>query len=186
MNEQGFEIVPPGKLARVLPIVMAVLPPILVLAAVALGARGRHQALPMAQIATALLLFPMIGGVFAWSMHRRVIQVVEGKLVLGLLPWRRIPVALFDLDNARIVDLGAQRDLQPVLKIAGSGLPGYRSGLFRLRNKARAQILLTDWNRVLVLPRRDAGMVLLSPQRPDALLAALRQAAAGDSARGRG
>ena len=186
MNAQGFEIVPPGKLARVLAIVVAVLPPILVLCAVALAAGGKHDPVPMASVVAALLLFPMIGGALAWSMHRRVIQVAGGKLVLGVLPWRRIPVTMLDLDNARIVDLGAQRDLQPVLKIAGTGLPGYRSGLFWLRNKARAQILLTDWKRVLVLPRRDGGMVLLSPQRPDTLLAALQLAAGGDSVRGRG
>jgi len=186
MNAQGFEIVPPGKFARVLPIAVAALPPILVLAALALAARGQQDSVPLVQVVAALFLFPIIGGALAWSMHRRVIQIIGGNLLLGLLPWRRIPVAVLDLDNARIVDLGAQRDLQPVLKIAGTGLPGYRSGLFWLRDKTRAQVLLTDWKRVLVLPRRDGGMVLLSPQRPDALLAALRQATTGDSARGRG
>ena len=186
MSENRFEIVPPGKLARVLPIVMAVLPPMLVLAALALAARGKHDPVPMARIVAALLLFPMFGGALAWSKHRRVIQVVGGRLVLGLLPWRRIPVAVLDLDGARIVDLGAQRDLQPVIKIAANSVPGFKAGMYWLRNKARAQVLLTDWKRVLVLPRRDGGMVLLSPQRPEALLAALRQAATGDSGRGRG
>ncbi len=186
MNAQRFEIVPPGKLARVLPIVMAVVSPLLVLSAVALSAQAKHQSLPTAEVVGIVLLFPMIGAVLAWSMHRRVIEVDAGKLVIGLLPWRRIPIAVLDLDGARIVDLGEQRDLQPVVKIAGSGLPGYKSGLFLLRNKARAQVLLTDWKRVLVLPRRDGGMVLLSPQRPDALLAALQQAAGGDSWRSRG
>lgn len=80
-------------------------------------------------------------------------------------------------------------DIVPPGKLARvlpTNLPGYRSGLFWLRNKARAQVLLTDWRRVLVLPRRDGGMVLLSPQRPDALLAALREAASGDSSRAAG
>jgi hypothetical protein len=178
MNGQRFDIVPPGKLARVLPIVMAVLPPVMVLATMALASRGRHEAVPMEAIVGALLVFPLIGGALAWSIHRRAIHLIGGRLVIGRLLWRRIAVNAFDLDAARIVDLAAQRELQPVMKIAGSGLPGYKSGLFRLRNKVRAQVLLTDWKRVLVLPKRDGGMVLLSPQRPDALLAALRQLSA--------
>lgn len=186
MNEQRFEIVPPGKIARVVPLVIAVFPPLAVMAAMAVAARGRGADLPFLQVAASLLVFPLIGGLLAWSMHSRAIKVSAGRLDFGLLPWRRIPAGAFDLDAARIVDLGTQRALQPVFKIAGSGLPGYKSGLFRLRNAQRAQVLLTDWKRVLVLPKRDGGVVLLSPERPDALLAALRLAAGGDSARGAG
>jgi hypothetical protein len=186
MKGQRFEIVPPGKLARVMPIVLAGLPPAIILATMAIAARGRHEAVPYLPVSAALLLFPLIGGLLAWSMLTRTIKVEAGRLDFGVLPWRRIPVAALDLDAARIVDLDAQPGLQPVFKIAGSGLPGYKSGMFRLRNAKRAQLLLTDWKRVLVLPRRDGGIILLSPQRPDALLAALQELAAGDRPRGRG
>jgi len=36
-------------------------------------------------------------------------------------------------------------------------------------------VLLTDLQRVLVLPRRDGSVLLLSLQQPEALLRALRQ-----------
>jgi hypothetical protein len=55
-------------------------------------------------------------------------------------------------------------------------MPGYRSGWFWLRDKRRAYLVLTDWKRVLALPKRDGGIVLLSLQRPEALLDALRRA----------
>jgi D-alanyl-D-alanine carboxypeptidase len=48
--------------------------------------------------------------------------------------------------------------------------------MFRLRDKRRASVLLTDLQRVLVLPRRDGSVLMLSLQRPEALLQALRRA----------
>jgi hypothetical protein len=46
--------------------------------------------------------------------------------------------------------------------------------VFRLRDKRRASVLVTDTSRVLVLPKRDGSVILLSLQRPEALLEALR------------
>lgn len=37
--------------------------------------------------------------------------------------------------------------------------------------------LLISWRRVLVLPKRDGSVVLLSPARPDALLQAMQRTA---------
>lgn len=176
MNAQRFEIVPPGKFARVVPLLIGLLPPIGILLTVALAPHDQATPIPLAPIVAAMLVCPVVAAGLAWSMHRRSVQLADGRLAFGLLPWRRIALDAFDLEAARIVDLETQRELQPVFKIAGSGLPGYKSGLFRLRNRVRAQVLLTDWKRVLVLPKRDGGMVLLSPERPDALLAALQQA----------
>jgi len=94
VNAQGFEIVPPGKLARVLPIVMAVLPPILVLAAVALAAVGRHGPVPIAPLLAALVLFPVIGGGLAeWA-------ALGWLAVFALFP-------LFNRDRLRAGDLVA-------------------------------------------------------------------------------
>ena len=52
-----------------------------------------------------------------------------------------------------------------------------RSGWFYLRNKHYAHVLLTDNKRVLMLPKRDGGLLLFSLVRPQALLDALRKSA---------
>jgi hypothetical protein len=56
----------------------------------------------------------------------------------------------------------------------GTGLPGYRSGWFRLRNGEKALLYLTDTSRAVYVPTTAGYGVLLSPQNPDEFVAALR------------
>jgi Bacterial PH domain len=175
MSLQSFALVPPGKFARLFPLFIGVVLPLAVGTAMfvaANGSRDRLVAMP------GLLILPLVAGVLAWSMHHRRIEVEDGALILRRRPFaKRVSVAEMDLAQARIVDLDTQRDLQPVLKLAGSGMPGYRIGLFRLRDRRTAWLRLTDWRRVLVLPLRDGKVVLLSAERPEAVLDCLRRAA---------
>ncbi len=64
-----------------------------------------------------------------------------------------------------------------MLKTNGFSLPGLKAGHFRLRNLGKAFCLVTDRTRVLILPLRNGGMVLLSPARPADVLARLRELA---------
>lgn len=186
MSEQRFEIVPPGKFARVTPLLIGGVAPVLLLLGIAWAAAAQHTTMTWRDILPPILVLPAAGAIMAASIYRRCIRIRDGRMRFGMMPWRRIGLSELDLDAARVLDLNAHRELQPVWKIAGSGMPGFRSGLFRLRDRRRARVLLTDWRRVLVLPKRDGGVVLLSPQRPEALLAALRDATAGDTGRGGG
>ena len=61
------------------------------------------------------------------------------------------------------------------MKVAGTRAPGYRAGRFRLRDGRWASVIITDPHRVLVLPLRDGGVVMLSLQRGEALLEAMRR-----------
>ena len=172
MNTQEFEIVPPGKIATLFPLLVGLVLPLVILIAMAFAAHGFPDWL---RVAPALLLMPAVAGLLALSMHGRRIRLSDNGLTLRRLPWPR-PIALstLDLGQARIVNLDEHPELRPVFKIAGSRLPGFCSGLFRLRDRRRATVLLTDVRRTLVLPLRDGSVVLLSPQRPDALLQALQ------------
>lgn len=173
MSAQDFEMVPPGKFASLFPVFIGLVLPMMVFVPMLLATQGKPE---IWTIAPFLLVFPVVSGVLAWSMHRRTLQLEEGKLLVRRFPWpRRIATAEMDLEQAAILNLDEHRELQPVFKIAGTRLPGYHSGLFRLRDRRRATVLLTDWQRVLVLPLRKGRVLLLSPQRPDALLAALRR-----------
>ncbi|HMB57387.1 MAG TPA: PH domain-containing protein [Arenimonas sp.] len=174
MTTQEFAIVPPGKFARMFPLFIGLVLPLAMLTAMVLAAKGSRDWL---YASPALLIMPLTAGMLAWTMHRRTIQVSDQGIVVRRFPWpRMIKLAELDLAQAGIVNLDERLELQPIFKIAGSALPGYRSGLFRLRDRRRATVLLTDWKRVLVLPKRDGSVILLSPQRPDALLEALRNA----------
>ena len=56
----------------------------------------------------------------------------------------------------------------------GTGLPGYQSGWFRLRNGERALLYLTDRTRAVYVPTTAGFSVLLSPAEPDRFIAALQ------------
>ena len=90
---------------------------------------------------------------------------------------RQAPLSEFRLDQARVVDTREHTEFKPLLKTNGFALPGLSAGHFRLRNLGKAFCLLTDRTRVLTLPLRDGGLVLLSPARPADLLARLRELA---------
>ena len=77
------------------------------------------------------------------------------------------------LDQARVVDLAEHGSLKPVVKTNGYGMPGFLSGHYRMRDRRKAFCLLTDASRVLYLPLRDGSVLVLSPEKPRELLAAL-------------
>lgn len=175
MTVQSFPLVAPGKFAQVFPVFIGGVLPIVIALAMFIASKGSKDWLVAAP---TLLILPLVAGGLAWSMHHRRLEIDNGRLVLrrAIFP-KFLAMAELDLAHARIVDLDTTPDLQPVMKIAGSGMPGYRVGLFRLRNRSKAWLRLTDWRRVLVLPLRNGDFVLLSPTQPDALLDALRRAA---------
>jgi len=173
MSTQEFEIPPPGKFVLVFLVIIGVMMPMVVLTSLALAARDARVILLAVPVA---LIFPAVAVAVGWSIYRRKIRLVDKALLTGIFGWKKVPVSELDLDAAVVLDLEQHRELQPTFKLAGTSMPGYRSGWFRLRDKRIAYLLLTDWRRVLVLPKRDGKVILFSPQRPDALLDALRRA----------
>jgi hypothetical protein len=118
----------------------------------------------------------IVVGPLVWLLHRRI-SIEGGKLVVAAgISVRRVAIADLALDKARILDLDEHVEFRPMLKLFGGGLPGYKTGHYLLRNRKRAFCLLTRHERVLVLPQRDGRFVLLSPEKPQALLDALRAA----------
>ena len=174
MASQEFEVPPPGKFALMFLLVFGVIMPLIVLSTVTLTA---HDSKVMLLTAPLALIFPLVAGGIGWSIFRRKIRLVDKSLLTGIFGWRRVPMSELDLGNAAIVDLNRHPELHPTFKLAGTSMPGYRSGWFRLRDKRTAYLILTEWDRVLVVPRLDGKVFLLSPLRPEALLEAMRRAA---------
>jgi len=132
-------------------------------------------------VGLGVLLLAMVGlfGYIVWSSRHVTFEVSSAGLrVCGDLYGRRISLESLVVDNARIIDLESDADHRPKWKTNGTGLPGYSAGWFRLRNGEKALVFMTDRRRVLYLPTRQGHCLLLSPAAPDALLRALRAAAA--------
>lgn len=149
-----------------------------IVAAVVIGLQfmPRHQATPMPFWLPLLLVVAV--GIPLLALLRRRIRIDGRELCVAATVYtRRTPIDALDLDHARIVDLAERTELKPMLKTNGFNLPFFQAGHYRLRNRAKAFCLLTGRERVLVLPQRDGRFILLSPEKPQVLLDALRRLA---------
>ena len=100
----------------------------------------------------------------------------EGLHIRGELYGRRIPAGELMADQARPVDLRTDTARRLARRTNGVGLPGYRSGWFRLANGEKALVFVTDQSRVVYLPTRRGYAVLLSVERPEEFINRLRLA----------
>ena len=123
------------------------------------------------------LLLMLILGALAYTAYSsrsaRVEVSPEGLRIVGDFWGRAISLQSIDLDGARVLDLANSPDFRPRRRTFGTGLPGYASGWFRLRNGEKALVYLTDTTRVAYLPTSEGYSVLLSLAQPDRLLEAL-------------
>lgn len=151
------------------------------MAAIVIVVFSRGQTTGLANVAASgfyLIFLLGLGAALTWLYGRRRIGLQGLELqITATLYRKRVPVDGFDLTNARIVDLAEHTDLRPLLKTNGFGMPGFAAGHFRLRDMRKAFCLLTDRRRVLVLPLRDGTLLLLSPEKPQALLQQLQKLA---------
>ncbi len=94
---------------------------------------------------------------------------------------RSIPLSSINTDGVAIVNMKGDRAYKPTLRTNGIGMPGYAAGWFRLREKGKALLFVTDRENVVYLPTSEGYSVLLSVDRPREFMEALRSAASRQS-----
>ncbi|MDE2406323.1 MAG: hypothetical protein KGL91_00490 [Xanthomonadaceae bacterium] len=173
-NPQLFDVPPPPAWAWWLLVALGGLLPLGIIATLWLTrAPGVHG------VAPALVIVPVVLGLLVLGMRRRSVLLRNGVLeVRAALYTRRVAASELDLSRAQVVNLHERTELKPRLKTNGYSIPGFDAGHFRLREHfGKAFCLLTERERVLWLPLRDGKtQILLSLERPQALLDALRAA----------
>ena len=120
-----------------------------------------------------LALVVVLAAVF-WPRQLHVEVTPDAVTIRGSVYGRSVPRSELNLDQARVVDLEREPGLKPRLRTNGVGLPNYRVGWFRLRDRERALCFLTRTDRVVYLPTLQNYALLVSAENPDALLNALR------------
>ncbi|MES1178488.1 MAG: PH domain-containing protein [Myxococcales bacterium] len=120
-----------------------------------------------------LALVVVLAAVF-WPRPLQVEVTPDAVTIRGSIYGRSVPRSELKLDRARVVDLEREPGLKPRLRTNGVGLPNYRVGWFRLRDRERALCFLTATDRVVYLPTKQDYALLLSAENPAALLDALR------------
>lgn len=163
---------PPGTLFRTFGLVALILVPVVVIVTVT-----EPRALPLA----ALLPLGLVATVLYVSLRKartasaRVTDaglVLQAPLARDTIPWHALHV-----EQARIVDLAAERDLQPRWRQMGLGMVGWRSGYFSLRGGHDALVAIASGAPTVAIPRGARSMILLTPRDPERFLAELRRRA---------
>lgn len=99
----------------------------------------------------------------------------EGLHIRSALYGRMIPARALVAEEARLVDLDVEHELQPTRRTNGIGMPGYRAGWFNTRRRGRALLFVTDPRSVVYLPTRDGYGLLLSVRRPQEFIRTLQR-----------
>jgi len=100
-----------------------------------------------------------------------------GLTIRGDLWGRTLPAAHLRGASARVVDLRNEPALAPRSRTAGTAIPGYRSGWFRLASGEKALLYLTATDRVVHVPTTEGFSLLLSVAEPERFVEQLRSVA---------
>jgi hypothetical protein len=103
----------------------------------------------------------------------------EGLRLKGDVYGRFIPISELEAAQAARVDV-ASGPYKPTWRTAGTAVPGYRSGWFKLADGSRALLYVTDPTRAVRVPTTAGYSVLLSVTETDQFVDAMhRLASAG-------
>ncbi len=172
---KNFTVTKPPHDPRWLLALMLAIPMLIALMiAITVGVHA-HGRVMLVIVAANTTIFLILGVFLGWAAQRRTIALGDGVLeVLATFYRRRVPVQDIDLAKARVLNLRERSEWRPWLRTNGFGLPYLRAGWFRSRNWTSLFCLITDRQRVVLLPLHAGGALLLSAERPTELLDALR------------
>ncbi|MBU6199780.1 MAG: hypothetical protein KGI64_11835 [Xanthomonadaceae bacterium] len=132
------------------------------------GATPEHARLIGSAVVCALVV---LMAVLLWSLRRARVRVDQGVLIIHTsVGTKRIPLANLRAHGVHLVNFSTHPELRPVIKLWGTGLPGFAGGWFKLRNGDKAVCLLLDRHGISYL-RSDADnlTLLLSLAEPEKL-----------------
>jgi len=121
-----------------------------------------------------LVLIIAISCLFAYFSYsaRKTKFVInnEGLRIKGALYGRSIAKDSLVTQEVRIMNLFENTSYRPRIRTNGVGLPGYLEGWFRLKNKEKALLFLTNREQVVYIPTKDSYSILLSVTNPELFL----------------
>jgi hypothetical protein len=109
------------------------------------------------------------------AKHATFALTDQGLRISPGLYTRTIPKDKINIEGARVIDLKLEKDYQPKWKTNGAGLPGFSLGWFKLQNKEKALLFVTDRSSVVYIPTTDNYSVMLSVREADVMVQAMQQ-----------
>ena len=137
------------------------------------------SAKPLWFLAIITLILTLVLAVLVYtgysSLNSRVELTSDRLRLVGDLWGRSIPLESLLVSEADIINLDRQSPYSLKRRTLGTGLPGYASGWFRLRNGEKALVYLTRSDRLVYLPTSLGYTLMLSVEQPEKFIASLQK-----------
>ena len=150
------------------------IPLLFVAAALGMGHSPVHAATPdqanlIGTVVAGALLILLLA--LLVLMQRARVRVDQDTLIVHTgVGTKRVPLANLRANGLHLVNFSTHPELRPVVKLWGTGLPGFAGGWFKLRNGDKAVCLLLDRHGIAYLRSdKDELTLLLSLAEPEKL-----------------
>jgi len=113
----------------------------------------------------ALLCLGVIGVLVSFGYQVKHIAFTVNDHGLRISPGiysRFIPREDISIAGVKVINLNVDSEYKPKWRTNGAGLPGYSAGWFKLQNKEKALLFVTDRSSVVYIPTNKDYSVLLS------------------------
>ncbi len=173
-NTKEFKLSPAGPAAKWF-IAGAALLPVFILTVFWLMNPGDFTPIPVwtwvliVAIGPAILLLSMKG-----MRNPEVKLGTDGLKVRVSFVNKTWSLSTLNRDAAKEINLDKMDELKPRWKLYGAGMPGLKSGLFKLKNGEKAHIYITGTQKIVYVPSNN-GPILLSLEKPAAFLEHLKK-----------
>jgi hypothetical protein len=122
----------------------------------------------IAVIFIIILGLNILFGYIAYSTrHVQFILSEQGLEIKGDLYGTKLSKNVLKNDQVKLINLEIDKTYQPKWRTNGIGLPGYLSGWFRLKNKEKALLFVTDTKKVVYLPTTKGYSLMMTMQKPE-------------------
>ncbi|MDR1837774.1 MAG: PH domain-containing protein [Treponema sp.] len=90
------------------------------------------------------------------SIKNTTLTLTEKELIIkSALYGRKIPLENIMVDGIKGISLDENTDYNLSIRTNGTALPQFKSGWFRLKNREKALVFVTDKNNVVLIPTKD-------------------------------
>ena len=125
------------------------------------------------------IILILLIGLFAFisysSRHVTFMVSDQGLRISKAMYGRFIPREQIAAEEIKVIDLNVDSQYKPKLRTNGIGLPGYAEGWFKLQNKEKALLFVTDRSSVVYIPTKKDYSVLLSVKETDEFAELIKQ-----------
>lgn len=115
-------------------------------------------------------------GIYISANKIQYVITDDGLTIKNALFYSRfIPKEQIIPQQIKMVNLAQDQSFAPTVRTNGIGLPGFLSGWFRLKNKEKALLFITNREKALYIPTRQNYVLLVSTTDPDHMLAIMQE-----------